>query len=268
MTPIVQNAALRQMGLNVVNVAFHVTSENLGSVVKGAQGLGLLGLMVTIPHKVAVMDYLDELDDSARMMGTVNLVHLNNGRAIGHNSDGYAAARSLGEAGVRIQASRVVLIGAGGAARCLAKKFAAEGAEEVLVFNRTRSRAQSIADEVQREGFKGIGAFELTETALAAALVEADILVNATSVGMVPRPGETPVPQALLKPGLVVYDIVYNPLETRLLREARLAGATPVDGIGMLVYTNERAVQICTGLPPPVELMRRVCTEELLRRTS
>lgn len=267
MTPAIQNAALRELGLNMVNVALHVTADNLESAVEGARSLGFLGLMVTIPHKVAVIRHLDMIDESAEIMGTVNLVQFSHGKAIGYNSDGYAARRSLEESGIEVAGSRMAILGAGGAGKCLARRFAADGAISITLLNRTVDRALSVVREIKPTDQQRISAQPLTEEVLAALLPETDVLVNATSVGMVPYADETPVPKRLLHQGLVVYDIVYNPLETRLLREAREVGAVAVDGVGMLAYTNERAVQICTGSTPSVELMRQVCVEELHRRS-
>ncbi len=267
MTPVIQNAALRELGVNVANVAFRVKPENLREAVTGAQSLGILGLMVTIPHKVAVMQYLDEVDPFGKMMGTVNLVHFHPERgAIGYNTDGYGAARSLEEEGVQLKDSRVVLLGGGGAARCLAQKLCLESAAQLTILNRTVSRAEEIAAETERNTGVRPTVAELTDENLRRVLPEANLLVNATSVGMHPNDNETPVPADALHKDLVVFDIVYNPLETVLLRDARRSGAKTVDGVGMLVYTNERAVQTCTGLTPDVQLMRQVCVEELQKR--
>lgn len=267
MTPVIQNAALCELGVNVANVAFRVKPENLREAVTGARALGILGLMVTIPHKVAIMQCLDEVDAFGKMMGTVNLVHFHPERgAVGYNTDGYGAARSLSEEGVRLKDSRVVLLGGGGAARCLAQKFCLEGAAQLMILNRTVSRAEEIAAETKRNTGVNPIVLELTDDNLRRVLPEANLLVNSTSVGMHPNEDATPVPADVLHRDLVVFDIVYNPLETVLLRDARRAGAKTVDGVGMLVYTNELAVQTCTGLTPDVQLMRRVCVEELQKR--
>jgi shikimate dehydrogenase len=267
MTPIIQNAALRELGVNVANVAFRVTPDNLREAVMGARALGILGLMVTIPHKVPVMQYLDEVDPFGKMMGTVNLIHFHPERgAVGYNTDGYGAARGLEEEGVELKDSRVVLLGGGGAARCLAQKLCLEGAAQLTILNRTVSRAEDIAAETERNTGVPPTVLELNEENLRDVLPEANLLVNATSVGMHPNENETPAPADALHKNLVVFDIVYNPLETVLLRDARRVGAKTVDGVGMLVYTNERAVQTCTGFTPDVQLMRKVCIEELQKR--
>ncbi|MCS6862487.1 MAG: shikimate dehydrogenase, partial [Abditibacteriales bacterium] len=237
--------------------------------VAGARALGMLGLMVTIPHKVAIMQCLDEVDAFGKMMGTVNLVHFHPERgAVGYNTDGYGAIRSLLEEGVSLKDRRVVLLGGGGAARCLAQKLCLEGAAHLTILNRTLSRAEEIAAETERNTGVQPTVLALTDDNLRRVLPAADLLVNATSVGMHPHEDATPVPADALHKDLVVFDIVYNPLETVLLRDARRAGAKTVDGVGMLVYTNELAVQTCTGLTPDVQLMRQVCVAELQKRQS
>lgn len=266
MTPVLQNAALEEMGLDVRNVAFRVRPEGLGEAVRGGRALGLLGLMVTIPHKVAVIDYLDEIDDFANCLRSVNLVHFIDGQAIGYNTDGYAASRSLQEEGVNLQGAHVCIVGAGGSARCLAQKFSLDGAARISLVNRTLSRAEALVADIAPHYPSLFDCHPLTDEALAKLLPKCDVLVNASSVGMHPKEDQTPVPSSHLHPGLVAYDIVYNPLETRLLREAREKGCTTVNGVGMLVYTNEKAVEICTGHVPPVQTMRRACEEALKAR--
>ena len=254
-TPRVQNAALREIGADVVNVAFQVAPENLREAVAGARALGFLGLMVTIPHKENVLELCDELDESARLMGAANLLHFGE-KTIGYSSDGWAALRSLEEENVAVKDARILIVGGGGAARSLALTFAGAGAASIGICNRTVARAEIIAAETRALGVESF-ASSSDETVLKQHLKQTDILVNATSVGMFPKTDETPIPRALLNSDLAVYDIVYNPLETRLLHEARAMGARAVDGLGMLLYTNVRAVEICAGLDVSAVTMRR-----------
>jgi shikimate dehydrogenase len=244
-TPRVQNAALREIGADIVNVAFHVAPENLRNAVRGARALGLLGLMVTIPHKEEVLSLCDSLDESAELMSAANLLHFGE-KIVGYSSDGWAALKSLEEEQVTVGGARILIVGGGGAARSLALTFARAGAASVGIANRTLARAEAIAAETAAlcPSFSA----PTDEETLRGILANTDLLVNATSVGMHPHVDATPLAASLLHPGLAVYDIVYNPLETRLLREARAAGARAVDGLGMLLYTNVRAVEICAGL--------------------
>jgi shikimate dehydrogenase len=256
LTPRIQNAAWHELGAGIVNVAFRVQPPDLAGAVHGARDLGLLGLMVTIPHKEAVLDLCDELDDSARVVGAANLLHFRPDKTIiGYSSDGWAAVRSLQEEGVTVSGARLAILGGGGGARSLALTFAGEGAARITLLNRTAARAERIAAEVARCGVVA-DVLPLTDDALYEIAPRTDVLINATSVGMHPEESETPVPQAALHSRMAVYDIVYNPLETRLLREARAAGAKVVDGLGMLIYTNVRAAQICAGMEIAAATMR------------
>jgi shikimate dehydrogenase len=247
---------LREIGADIVNVAFRVSPENLENAVRGAQALGFLGLMVTIPHKENVLALCDYLDQSAQDIGAANLLHFqNDGKIKGYSSDGWAAVKSLEEEGARVGGARIAILGGGGAARSLALTFARAGADSLFLLNRTVERAAKIADEAAQLGIVASAA-PLDEASLETYLADADLIVNTTSVGMHPNEDETPLPAHLLRAGQTVYDIVYNPLETRLLREAKAAGATPVDGLGMLIYTNVRAIEICAGLPISAATMR------------
>ena len=265
-TPRIQNAAwehLRANGMpaDYVNVAFRVAPQNLAAAVRGAQAQGLLGLMVTIPHKENVLALCDELDDSARLMGAANLLQFrSDGKIVGHSSDGWAAVKSLAEQGLEVAGQRLCLLGGGGAARSLALTFARAGAGEIVLLNRTVARAQVIADEVAPLGV-AVRAAALDEATLSEVLPASDLLVNTTSIGMHPHEEASPLPQGvvesgLLREGLAVYDIVYNPLETRLLREARTAGARAIDGLGMLIYTNVYAAQVCAEHEISAAVMR------------
>ena len=267
MTPIIQNAALEQLNVNVRNIAFRVTPDKLEDAVRGARALGILGLMVTIPHKEAIVRIADELDSLATLIGSANLIHFTDDGIKAYNTDGYGASQSLKDAGVSVQGKTVVIIGAGGAGRCLCFQMALDGAAQIHLFNRTPARAERVAAEVRGKlNYEAITPHPLDDEQLRATLAHAQVLINATSVGMHPNEDATPVPLDALHANLTVFDIVYNPLETKLLKSARAVGAKTVDGVGMLVYTNVRAVEVCIGVTPSFELMRSKCIEELRRR--
>lgn len=259
LTPRIQNAALREVGADVQNVAFRVGTAQLAQAVQGARALGFLGLMVTIPHKEAVLELCDELDLSAQSIGAANLLHFRgDGAIVGYATDGWAALSSLAEEGVEVRGSRITLIGSGGGARSLAMTFARAGAQSLYILNRTMDRARRLVEEVSSLDVPGLTcrALPLDTEALHEVMPATDLLVNASSVGMYPREEESPVPRDVLHDDLAVYDIVYNPLETRLLRDARSRGATPIDGLGMLIYTNVSAVETCANLRLSPEVMR------------
>lgn len=262
LTPRIQNAALREIDADITNLAYRVAPANLENAVQGAKALGFLGLMVTIPHKEAVLALCDELHPSAQLMGAANLLHFrDDGRTIGHSSDGWAAVKSLEEEGVPVKGQRIAIVGGGGSARSLALTFAHEGAQ-LTILNRTLERAQTIAGEVEKLGVP-VRAGHIEPGSLDAV----DVVVNATSLGMTPAVDATAIPAELLRPELAVYDIVYNPLETRLLREARQLGARAVDGLGMLIYTNVYAVQVCVGLEIAAATMRVEALQALSPRS-
>jgi shikimate dehydrogenase len=260
-TPRIQNAAWRDIGADIVNVAFRVAPDRLAEAVQGARALGLLGLMVTIPHKERVLELCDELHTSAQLMGAANLLHFrDDGKTVGYSSDGWAAVKSLSEEGVAVRGTRIAILGGGGAARSLALTFANEGAASIHVLNRTVERAQKIVDEVAAFDVQA-QAKPLDEETLRELLPQTDLLINATSIGMHPREDESPLPSRVLDAHLAVYDIVYNPLETQLLKEARATGCKAIDGLGMLIYTNVFAAQTCARQ----EISAAVMREEALR---
>ncbi|MFA0752809.1 MAG: hypothetical protein IMHGJWDQ_000571 [Candidatus Fervidibacter sp.] len=246
LTPTIQNAALRQLGMNVRNIAFRVPKGLLKEALRGFKVIGVLGVMVTIPHKEDAFRLADERDEFARLMGSANLLVLRDGHAIAYSTDGYAASRSLKEAGVNVRGMTVALIGTGGAGRALAFQLVLDGARALVLFNRTKERALHLACELQRKlDFRTVQVLPYESETLKATLQECQLLVNATSIGMHPNEHETPVPAEALHRDLTVFDIVYNPVQTRLLREARRKGCKVIDGVPMLVYTNERALALC-----------------------
>ena len=269
LTPQIQNAALKRLGINVRNIAFRVPKGSLKDAVKGFKAAGVLGMMVTIPHKEDAFRLADERDQFAQLMGSANLLVFKDNKTIAYSTDGYAASRSLKEAGIELKGKRIAIVGTGGAGRALAFQFALEGAAELLLFNRTLERAERLKSELkQKLKFKAVKALALRPSSLVPELKRCDLLVNATSVGMHPNEGEMPVPPEALHEGLIVFDIVYNPVQTRLLKEAKRVGCKTIDGVPMLVYTNEKALELCLGIsvnPDLVNLMLKVCYASLKR---
>lgn len=250
------NAALAETGLDYVYVAFHVPPEAAAAVGDSMRALEIAGLNVTVPHKQAVMAGLDEIADEAQAIGAVNTIANCGGRLTGHNTDAYGIVASLREDGGldRLPAA-VVLLGAGGAARAiLYALLQAPEVEEVTLLNRTASRAVALAADLDPEGNRT----RVGEAGDLEALARAGLLINATSVGMVPRADVSPLGDgAALHSGLVVYDTVYRPRRTLLMEQAEAAGARPVGGLGMLLHQGVRAFEIWTERPAPVSIMRR-----------
>ncbi len=256
MSPVIHNAVFQNKGIDYIYLAFRVKEEELGKAIAGIKALNMKGLNVTIPHKVAVIQYLDELDPIADKIGAVNTIVNNDGVLKGYNTDAAGFLQSLLERGIEPKGKKVVILGAGGASRAISFILAERGSS-LTILNRTWDRAKTCADRIAETFQSEIVALKLDEDNLAAALSKADILVNTTSIGMSPDIDETPVNAALLKSGLVVSDIVYNPIKTRLQREAELAGATVVSGLDMLVWQGALAFQKWTGLEAPIELMKQ-----------
>jgi len=255
MSPVMHNAAFKNRGVDYVYLAFRVKKEELGKAIEGMRALDIRGLNITIPHKVTVIPFLDELDPLADKIGAVNTIVNDNGVLRGYNTDATGFLHALRERGVEPEGKSVVILGAGGASRAISFILAERGSS-LVILNRTWDKAKICADRISETFQRKATALKLNRGNLAAALSQADILVNATSIGMSPNINETPVTSNLLKPGLVVFDIVYNPIKTRLRREAEAAGATVISGLDMLVWQGALAFEKWTGLKAPVELMR------------
>jgi len=255
MSPVMHNAAFKKLGLDYVYLAFRVKKEELGEAIEGMRALNIRGLNITIPHKVAVIPFLDELDTLADEIGAINTIINSNGVLKGYNTDATGFLQALLERGIEPKEKRVAILGAGGASRAISFILAERGSS-LVILNRTWDKAKVCADRISEIFQSEATALELNRENLATALNQADILVNTTSVGMSPNINETPVTANLLKPDLVVFDIVYNPIETRLQREAEVAGATVISGLEMLVWQGVVSFEKWTGLKAPVELMR------------
>jgi len=262
MSPLIQNAAFNKMGIDYLYVPFKVKKGELGKAINGMRALNIRGLNVTIPHKVAVIQFLDELDPLAERIGAVNTIVNNDGILTGYNTDGGGFLQALVKSGVGPKGKKVVILGAGGASRAVSFTLADSGAH-LVILNRLLELdwAKELADRISQIFTMEVEALELNRENLAMALREADILVNATSVGMTPNIDETPVNSDLLKPGLIVFDVVYSPIKTRLLREAEEAGAKIINGLDMLVWQGALAFEKWTGLEAPVKVMK----EEIIK---
>ena len=248
LSPALHNAAFAATGLDWVYVALEVAPGRAAAALDAVRVLGIAGLSVTMPHKADVAAAVDECTPAAAALGAVNCVEVRDGRLVGHNTDGDGFVDSLrAEAGFDPAGRRAVVLGAGGAARAVVVALAAAGASEVVVVNRTEARAVEAARLAGAVGRAGD----------ADAVAGADLVVNATSVGMTGAGGvDLPCDVALLRPGQVVADLVYQPLDTQFLKAARSRGATAVNGVGMLLYQAARAFTIWTGVPAPVAAMR------------
>ena len=269
-SPAFQQAALDHYSLPVRYLALPAPPEDLSTEVRRLRGEEYLGANVTIPHKERVMPLLDVIDSQAARVGAVNTVVKDRRGLVGHNTDGAGFVRSLREeADLDPRGGRFLLLGAGGAARGIASELAAQGACALIIANRTLSRAQTLAGWI-RKSFDSVDvqAVPLRGGEAESAATMADAIIQCTSLGLIRRDGEaegsSPLDPGCLRPGQVVVDIVYRPLETPFLRAAGDRGAKTVGGLGMLVFQGAENFRIWTGAELPVEKVRKVMEAVLL----
>ncbi|QAY65304.1 shikimate dehydrogenase [Paenibacillus protaetiae] len=259
-SPIMLNRAFRETGINGVYTAFHITEDKLADFIAGVKAMGIRGVNVTIPHKLNIMKHLDEIDPGALAIGAVNTIVNDNGRLTGYNTDGVGYVRSLKEEAMPdISGKRVLVIGAGGAARGIVYALAGERPERITIANRTIDKAEELARSFSsRAELQAIANDRLQE-----ACGEADLVINTTSVGMYPNVQDTPVGKGWIREGAVVSDLIYNPLVTRFLKEAEESGCRIHGGLGMFVHQGAIAFEYWTGRPAPVHAMRETVMASL-----
>jgi len=262
LSPIMHNAAFEALKIDYVFLAFKVKPVEVKNAMNGMRALGIHGLNVTMPHKNAVIKYLDEVDPAGKTIASTNTILNKDGRLLGFNTDGVGALNALEQNGVEPRGKRVLLLGAGGAAKAIAYTLSQE-ADELVILNRTPKSAIELADLLKRKFHKKITAGQLSPSTVKDNLAEADVLINATSVGMEPNANQSPVAPQWLRRGLAVMDIVYNPVETRLAKDAKAAGAQVVSGVEMLIYQGAVSFEIWTACTAPVEVMRKAALNHL-----
>ncbi len=261
-TVVMMEAAFRALGLNWRYLTIEVKPDNLADAIRGLVAFGMRGINLTIPHKIEVMKYLDEIAGDARLIGAVNTVVAENGRLRGENTDGKGFLRSLKEQGsTRIAGSRVFLLGAGGAARSIAVELALAGAGHIVVANRTRTRGEDLVRTLNK-ATQCRADFLLWDRQLAIP-EDTDILINATSIGLFPDIEAVPdIDYRTIRPDLVVCDVIPNPPHTAFLKKAEARGAKTIDGLGMLVNQGVIGFKLWTGLEAPREVMMEALSKE------
>jgi shikimate dehydrogenase len=256
-TVVMQEAAFKATGLNWRYLTIEVLPKDLADAIAGLRAMNMRGVNLTIPHKITVLAYLDEIAPDAGLIGAVNTVHREGDRLIGENTDGKGFLRALRDDGhVDPAGKRIVLLGAGGAARAIAVELALAGASEITIVNRTPARGQDLVallnDKTDAEA-----TFVRWDRAYRVP-TETDVLVNATSIGLFPDPEAMPdIAYETIGPQMVVCDVIPNPPQTALLKAAGARGATTLDGLGMLVYQGAIGFSMWTGLEAPVEAMHQ-----------
>lgn len=239
LSPYIHNSSFKANGIDARYLTFDVEEERLGDAVKGIKALGIEGFNVTIPHKINIIKYLDEVDDDAKLLGAVNTVKNVDGKLIGYNTDGEGFLKSLYENGVDPVNKNVLIIGAGGAARAIALKLAQIGVSKIIILNRTKDRAKSLAQYISDkfpEVF--IDTYSLDESFLHRdnrIINDMDLVINCTSIGMYPEDNEEPIDPLIFNSSATIVDIVYKPLLTNFLQKAKKNGNNVIGGIHMLV---------------------------------
>jgi shikimate dehydrogenase len=267
LSPVMHNAAFAALGLDWVYVPLPVYPDHLGEAVRGLRAMGFAGANVTVPHKQAVLRYLDDVAQDALVIGAVNTIVVRDNDLYGDNTDASGFIAALVEAGFDPRGIYAAVLGAGGAARAVVHALASAGARQVCVYNRHVQRAHELCRDMAR--FHSGVRFEAHPLDAVRDIDEdVSLLVNATSLGMWPETEVSPWPMDLPIPAhLTVCDLVYRPLETLFLTQARAAGAEIVNGLGMLVYQGAAAFEMWTGHPAPVHVMRQVCQEFLMKES-
>jgi shikimate dehydrogenase len=262
-TGVMQEAGFQELGLNWRYLTIEVPPAKLAAAIAGVRAFGMRGLNLTIPHKVAVMQYLDEIAPDAAVIGAVNTVRRDGDRLIGENTDGKGFLHGVRtDAGVDPRGKRAVVLGAGGAARAIVTELALAGAADVLVVNRSVKRGETMVSDLAAATGGPIrfepwgGKYPVT--------AETDLLVNATSIGLYPDvDAMPPVDLARARPGMLVSDVVFNPPETPLLAAARRLGLPTLDGLSMLVYQGTVGFQLWTGREAPAGVMKEALARAL-----
>ena len=281
LSPIMFNVAFKSLNLDYVYVPFNVKKENLHYAIAGAKALNIKGLNITIPHKKNVLNEIDKFDIMANLIGAVNTINFNNGKSKGYNTDCIGAVRAIEEVS-NLKDKNVVIVGAGGAARAIAFQIAISNVENLAMINRSEKKAESLVYDMKTllsTDFKDDSKLDDTRIdfshidlnfqyggieSLYNYLKDADILIDTTPIGMYPNVDVEPIATANeMHSDLIVNDIVYNPIETCLLKEAKLANATIISGIKMLLYQGVENFKIWTGLEAPVDLMEKALLDEI-----
>jgi len=265
LSPEIHNAAFEALGLPFVYVAHDVAPGTVATAIAGVRALGYRGLSVTIPHKIDAMHAVDEVDETARVIGCINTVVNRDGRLFGYNTDGLGALGALRDAGADPRGRNVVVLGSGGAARAIAVTVAREAPPATLtILGIEPDQVRQLADDVRARGqCPTVTGTELTESSLHSALANAAIVLHCSPIGMHPHEHASVVPASLWRADLVVFDAVYNPRRTRLLTEAAAAGARAVEGVEMFLGQAYVQFELWTGQPAPREVMRRVVEARL-----
>jgi shikimate dehydrogenase len=264
LSPLMHNTAIRSLSLEYHYYPFQIRPEELSNAVNDIRNLGIKGINVTIPHKEPIIDLLDDINRDARLIGAVNTVNREGEKLVGYNTDGKGFIKSLREdAKVDPKGKNILILGAGGAARGLAIQLSLEKTNRIVIANRTLKRAEELVKDLKEKvGFCECTSIPLEDKIITDYIPDSDIIINATSLGM--KGEDSPIIHSdLITKRHLVCDIVYSPLETPLLKEAKMRGAKVLNGLGMLIYQGALSFEIWTGKEFPVDLVRETLIKEL-----
>lgn len=258
LSPAIHNAAFHKLGLNLVYLAFRV--EAIGEAIRGLRALGgFRGASVTIPHKVAAIPFLDEVEPTARHIGAINTIVASQGKLTGYNTDATGALRALRGGVGALAGKRVAMLGSGGAARAIAFALAGEpGLTGLTVLGVDAGERSHLAADLRSKTSLAVAEAGLDEASLRKTLPDAQVLIHCTPIGMSPKIEASCVPASLLHPGLAVMDIVYNPRETQLLKDARQTGCVTIPGLEMFLHQAVAQFELWTNQSAPADIMRAV----------
>ncbi len=262
LSPAIHNAAFQAKNLNLLYTAFEV--DSIEQAIQGMRGLGIRGYSITIPHKVTALAHVDELDPVAASIGSINTLVNNEGVLRGYNTDGIGALRAIESAGVKLSGAEVTLLGSGGGARAIACTLAVKSdISKMNILGVVEEEMKALTAHVSKQSSARVNGAMLTEETLKKALDNTLLLIHCTPIGMHPRVDETLVPQRFLSSPLAVFDIVYNPKETRLLREAKERKCRVISGVEMFIHQAVAQFELFTGQSAPEAVMRKVVLQNL-----
>ena len=263
-SPQMHNEAFRQLNLDYVYLAFDLADSDLETAVRGLQALGAKGFNVTMPYKVQIVKYMDELTPASQIAQACNTVIAKDGKLIGHTTDGIGFMESVADAGHNIIGKKMTVLGAGGAATAICTQAALDGVSDIDIFQMKSfteeyERALAFADRVRLHTDCNINVYDFADTnQMRKSISESAILTNATNVGMAPHEDQCPIPDAsMLFPELIVCDIIYNPMKTKLYQMAEAAGCQVFNGTYMLLFQGAASFKCWTGKEMPVEIIRK-----------
>jgi shikimate dehydrogenase len=266
LSPSIQNTAFRSAAIDAVYIVLRVRSSDLRDAIRGLRALNVSGFNATTPHKTRIVRYMDHLDPATAEIGSVNTVVVREGKFHGYNTDGIGALNALQEAGAKLEEQTVLQFGVGGAGRAIAYSLA-QHAKALRLMNRTLSKAKRLKRILQKRFGVEVTSSRLSTANINASIPEADIIINTSSMGMRGKP-ELPIAQDLLSQSQLVFDIVYNPVETRLLKLARLAGAGTISGLELLLHQGAHSFELWTGKTAPIMEMRHAIAQKLPAMTD